>query len=154
MEKNDDTLSGDFEAEENADSEAMVCPNCLAANDPEEPFCRGCGAPVGLVSTLDPVQKILAEGYAYRQAVDGPPKRIILIGIWILFLPQILVAGFYFSTLRSMPWEGMGGKFFELLTAFYGLCCLVILYRATANHLRHRPPHDPEEESSNEPTPS
>ncbi len=40
-----------------------------------------------MYTTVDPIQPIQAEGFAYRSAVDGPPKLIILVGMWFLFAP-------------------------------------------------------------------
>jgi hypothetical protein len=34
--------------------------------------------------------QIYAAGYAYRQATSGRPNRIVLIGIWLLFMPQVV----------------------------------------------------------------
>lgn len=142
-ESRSEPTEGDAGEETGDDTEVPVCPNCLSANDPAESFCIRCGAPIGLVAALDPMQKILAEGFVYRQAVDGPPKRIILIGIWLLFLPQFAVSVLYFRTLRELPWMDTSGRIPEILTLLHGLFCLVILGRATANHFRPRPDAGP-----------
>ncbi|MDQ3820267.1 MAG: hypothetical protein M3362_21655, partial [Acidobacteriota bacterium] len=69
--------------------EEAVCFRCLAVNSGAEAFCRECGAPVGGSATLDPVQTIRAQGFMYRRALEGRPKLIVLVGVWILHLPVL-----------------------------------------------------------------
>jgi len=69
----------------------IVCPSCLLSNHPASPFCADCGAPIGNYAAIDPIQRIYAEGFAYRSAVTGPPKVIILIGMWLVFSPLLVM---------------------------------------------------------------
>jgi len=81
-----------------------------------------------MVANVDPLQHIYAEGFGYRSAVDGPPKLIILIGVWLLFGPlavgavSMIIAGGreLFSTI---PWIAMF------------LCSIAVLYRVTRNYI-------------------
>jgi hypothetical protein len=107
--------------------EGVICPKCLLSNATTAAFCADCGAPIGMVSTIDPIQQIHAEGFAYRSAVDGPPKLIILIGMWLLFgslacIGPILI----FNQLPARIPELI---FYNLLS----LCSIVILFRTTKN---------------------
>ena len=117
------------ESESHPEPEGVVCPKCLLANSPTVAFCADCGAPIGMVASIDPLQHILAEGFAYRSAVDGPPNLIVLIGMWLLFAPVAFVAPFL---LFSGCVEDFPPRLFFLLL---GACSLVVLYRSTKNYL-------------------
>jgi hypothetical protein len=103
----------------------IVCPKCLHHNEPEAAFCTECGAPIGMVANVDPMQQIYSEGFGFRSAVDGPPKRIILIGTWLVFLPLIGIA------LVGMK----AGGFQTLSMLLLLLISIGILYRVTRNYL-------------------
>ena len=104
------------------DDDQIVCPHCLYLNAPEAAFCTECGAPIGMVANLDPMQQIYSEGFGFRSAADGPPKRIILIGAWLALLPLIGAAinQIRLGVLYMIP--------FLLIPAG-------ILYRVTHNYL-------------------
>jgi hypothetical protein len=82
-------MSAESESRESQAGEAVVCPKCLLANSPTAAFCVDCGAPIGMVAAVDPLQHIYAEGFAYRSAVDGPPNLIVLVGMWLIFAPIV-----------------------------------------------------------------
>ena len=107
----------------------VVCPRCLLRNSPAAAFCKDCGAPIGMVSTVDPIQHILAEGFAYRSAVDGPPRLIVVVGIWLLFAPAVFAALFM---LRDGFQDTFPQRLFLLLLA---VASFVILYRTTKNYI-------------------
>ena len=107
--------------------DSVVCPKCLLANSPTAAFCADCGAPIGMVASVDPLQHIQAEGFAYRSAVDGPPNLIVLIGMWLLFAPVAFATPFLvFSTEYLPP---------RLLFLLLGVCSFVVLYRSTKNYI-------------------
>jgi len=116
----------------------VVCPKCLLANSPSAAFCADCGAPIGMVAAIDPIQRIGAEGFAYRSAVDGPPKLVIVIGMWLLFGPPVVVV----PVLIFQCWESgfplPGGLLLlgmSLVLGLLGTGSACILYRATKNYL-------------------
>ena len=82
--------------------EAVICPKCLLNNKPQAAFCADCGAPIGMVANVDPIQRIYAEGFAYRSAMEGPPKLILVFGIWFSFLPLMLVPA---VILHELDWH-------------------------------------------------
>ena len=107
--------------------DSVVCPKCLLANSPTAAFCADCGAPIGMVASVDPLQHIQAEGFAYRSAVDGSPNLIVLIGMWLLFAPVAFTTPFLvFSTEYFPP---------RLLFLLLGVCSFVVLYRSTKNYI-------------------
>lgn len=104
----------------------VVCPQCLSNNPPEAAFCLNCGAPIGMVANVDPIQSIYSEGFGYRSATEGEPRRIVLIGIWLLFLPMAGIA------LLGLFGRGTG---YGLFNAVLLLLSIGILYRATRNYV-------------------
>ncbi len=130
------------------ESEAVVCPKCVVENDPDAAFCHQCGAPIGLVAALDPIQSILAEGFVYRQAVEGPPKGIILLGMWLLFLPPMLTVLLGMTYTASIHWGATTDALFGILIPLYGVACAIILYRTTANYVLRRKETYPGEPSN------
>ena len=112
----------------------MICPACQTVNGEFESLCRNCGSPIGLTSPIDPVSTIQAEGFLFRKALDSPPRTIVLIGIWILFLPMFAV-GVYAAVYTIMFSRGLSN--FVFFWAFVGLSYIafVILYRVTKKYL-------------------
>jgi len=108
----------------------IVCPSCLLSNHPASPFCADCGAPIGNYAAIDPIQRIYAEGFAYRSAVTGPPKVIILVGTWLSLSPLLLLGGSYFFSQAHV--------LLKLLGAGYSLLAAAILYRVTLNFIVKR----------------
>ncbi len=113
--------------------QSTTCPSCLAVNRPSEAFCHKCGAPIGAVATLDPLHVIRAESHLYRKALEGKPKLIVLIGVWLLFLPMLLVclpgAIYLLATHESSA---------EFVAFWFGIILSVVsavmLYRTTKNY--------------------
>jgi hypothetical protein len=109
--------------------ESALCPKCLLANIPTAAFCAECGAPIGMVANVDPMQQIYAEGFGYRSAVEGPPRFIILLGMWMLFGPMALTGLVVLWNASSL-----GGPVVAS-SAVLALISVVILYRTTRNYL-------------------
>lgn len=110
-------------------ADGVVCPKCLLHNAPGAAFCSDCGAPIGMVAAIDPIQHIYAEGFAYRSAVEGPPNLVVLIGMWLIFVPIAFasaVVAFGSATRGLSP---------RLLFVFFVLCSVVILFRSTKNYV-------------------
>ena len=68
------------------------CPHCIGPLGPNDDFCKSCGGPVTSHASIDPLGQIYATGYAYRQAVSGRPRKIVVLGMWLIFGPQLLGA--------------------------------------------------------------
>jgi len=107
-----------------------VCPACLHPFGPRTAFCSACGAPVGMVANIDPIQHIYSEGYGYRSAADGPPRLIVVIGIWMLFFPLAL-AGPAVILMGEWSMPAMERVYLMILSAI----SVVLVYRVTANYL-------------------
>jgi len=121
---------------EEPSDEGIVCPKCILVNDPSAAFCAECGAPIGMVANTDPIQRIYAEGFAYRSAVEGPPSRLILAGMWAIFCPLGLTA--LFTIRHPLP----AGIIIAISAA--------ILYRVTKNYLQKARTRQVREDSETE----
>jgi hypothetical protein len=109
--------------------DGVICPKCLLSNSSTAAFCAECGAPIGMVASTVPIQLIYAEGFAYRSAVDGPPSRIVLIGMWLLFGPCTLIGPGIMFNLPSTNIAEM------IAWNVASACAFVILFRTTKNYL-------------------
>ena len=114
--------------------ETITCVSCMTQNRQEDAFCQKCGYPIGATANLDPLQTIQTEGLLLRKALEGRPKPIVLLGVWILFLPVLLVGAggaIYFV----MNPRGYADVIF--FGALLGLAYLafIVLYRVTKNYL-------------------
>jgi len=117
--------------------EQILCPGCLAKNPPLAHFCTECGAPLSALSVIGPWERIQASGFAYREAVSGSPKKIILIGIWLLFFPGLVATAFWIGvmmpSLEGGGWRQLG----EIaILGFACAVCIGILIRTTTNYLK------------------
>jgi hypothetical protein len=81
-----------------------------------------------MVANVDPIQSILAEGFGYRAAADGPPRLIIVIGIWLIFLSLGGTALVALALSR-------GFNFLSILSFALLLVSAAILYRVTRNYI-------------------
>ena len=117
----------------NAD-ETITCISCLAENRRFEAFCHKCGAPVGTTATLAPLQTIQTEGLLLRKALEGRPKLIVLLGVWILHLP-VLVCGVGFAIYFILNQRGFVGFLFFWAMVGLSFFASVVLYRITKNYL-------------------
>lgn len=112
----------------------VACLSCLTENHSAESFCRKCGAPIGATATLDPLKAIQAQGHLFRTALKGRPGFIVLLGIWIMFLPTLVVSvsvAVYLISNHSRPSDFV---FFWAMAGF-SYVSFVILYRITRNYL-------------------
>ena len=117
-----------------AEEETLTCVSCAAQNRLADTFCHQCGAPISTTATLDPLNTIRINGFLLNKALEGRPKLIVLLGIWILHLP-VLVIG-----IGGAIYYVLNRKRFSDVLFFWALLGLayvafVILYRVTKNYL-------------------
>jgi hypothetical protein len=82
---------------------------------------------------LDPIQSINTQGFLFRKALEGPPKPIVLAGLWLMFFPALL--GSIYAAVRLIL-NGSGFADFCLFWVCVGFAyaAFVILYRVTRNY--------------------
>ncbi len=109
-----------------------LCPACLAELTAGCGFCPQCGAPVTPTVAISPFERIFSEGYIYRQAVASPRKLIVVVGIWLVFLPVFLsgvLLVIRHAFFREMPMPHVVGALFASLIGGLGL------FQVTRNYL-------------------
>lgn len=114
--------------------ETITCVSCLTQNSQADAACRKCGYPIGATANLDPLQTIQTEGLLLRKALEGRPKLIVLLGVWILFLPVLVVGagGALYFVMNPRSYSDV--IFFGALLGLSYIAFLV-LYRITRNYL-------------------
>ncbi len=70
--------------------EKELCLSCMFPNDPNTHFCSNCRAPMSSYAATGPFERILAEGHVYRQAAERPRKLIVVLGVWLIFVPMAI----------------------------------------------------------------
>jgi len=76
---------------------------------------------------------IQAQGFMLRKAIDSRPKPIVLIGVWILFLPALVVSicmAVYLITQQ----HGLGYFVFFWLSIGLIYISFRILFQVTRNY--------------------
>jgi hypothetical protein len=118
----------------------MLCPGCMAANDPLADYCIKCGMPLGACAGMDPLKSIYLQGRLYRQAASSRPPTIALIGMWLLFGPFVAVG--VFATIAFLKGMSSLTDAFVDPAGFPILAVLVlyaaVLYKVTRNYVRSR----------------
>lgn len=122
--------------------ERELCPHCLSQNVPGTNFCRQCGSPLNAFAAIGPWERLFAEGHIYRTAVNKPHRFIVLLGIWLIFLPTALVG--FSMAFHSVEHAGRTGwaDGIERILGF-GLSALAafIVLKATRNYVQFRSDH-------------
>jgi len=110
-----------------------LCPCCLKEVPYRNNLCPHCGAPVSGIAGLMPWEQVLAEGYIYRQAVEKPRRPVILMGMWMLFFPNLIMAAVMLDVARRGDY--MGAVDFCTI-AFWATISVAALYQTTRNYFR------------------
>jgi len=127
--------TSDPEPDVGPDDESVLCTSCLFPNLPEISWCKRCGGPIGSTTSIVPTDAILTMGFVYRGAVEGRPKLLVVIGVWVLFFPSfvanvVVLLGVLGGLIGGI--EGLAYFWFSLVG---GAICSTMLYRATRNYI-------------------
>lgn len=123
-----------------------ICVSCGTPNGPDRHFCLACDAPLTSHAVNDPFATIFAEGWVYRRAQNAPRSMIVVVGIWMLWLPTLLgsILGLVLFTYFLIAGDHRGGHF-ELTIPFLSVgpvlavvawISITILRRTTKEYLR------------------
>ena len=126
--------------DETSEGELIVCPSCLHNNAQSRGLCEKCGIPIGKYTPFLLFEQTLATGACYRNATSNPRKLIVVIGMWILFLPAVFSALYFLSIasahlFRSEVFSAEDTSF-VIWPFLYGSLSTVILYRTTRNYVK------------------
>jgi len=135
VEQEAEPAGDETDCEPTSANETCLCLSCLYPHQPEAAFCKRCGAPVGSIAAIGPLERLYAEGFVYRKAAEGRPSLIVLFGIWLLFLPPAVLS------LGMLAWgvhlEIRFGQ--NLFSNWIYICSgglsLAMLYRVTKNFI-------------------
>ena len=124
----------DSESLTNDGEQLIACGSCLAKTARFEAFCRKCGAPVGNTATIAPVQTIRTEAYLLHRALEGRPRLIVVVGVWIVHLPVLILS--VGALIYVLP-NQRGTIGFLLFWGMLGFSvfALIVQYRVTRNYL-------------------
>ena len=126
-----------------ATADNILCPSCGFSIDVNEVFCPKCEAPISLISNVDPMQIIRAEGLLIQRATERRPKLIVLIGVWILFFPFPIVGLLVVAdVILNGSGQGMAGFFFFWGGIALSILGIAILFKVTRNYFRKDWPAD------------
>ena len=127
-------LKGRMDSEE----EKALCANCMEENLPEADFCRKCGMPISVFATVDPLKRIYSQGWLYRKTVSDRIPRIAFWGMWLIFLPTLLLT--LLMVLRSprIALRFSGAVAGTVIPAVLLPVYCFLLYRVSKNYIYHR----------------
>ena len=114
--------------------EVIACLSCLAPNDVSVSFCQNCQSPLGGTSALDPVKTIHAEAFVLQGAVSKRPKPIVVLGVWVLFLPWLLGAA-ALAVSQLINGYGLPSFVFFWVGIALAFVAVKILYMVTRNYV-------------------
>jgi hypothetical protein len=122
-------------------TEDILCVSCTSSIDQKYTFCPICGAPVGALASVDPLQTIRTEGFLLQRATEGKPKLIVLIGMWILCFP-VFVAGAWLAISVAIQRSGSGASDFVFFWIGVALSFPsgMILFKVTRNYFKPAEP--------------
>ena len=103
-----------------SDEDLLICPHCARPIGRFDHFCPGCRGPVTAHASMDPLGLVYSAGRAYRNATSGHPRSIVLLGMWLIFGPQIPLLLYYlYLTLSDVIAPARGYLFEGASTAFH-----------------------------------
>ena len=82
---------------------------------------------------------IQTEGFLFRKALDRPPGLIVLIGIWVLFMPAGVMSA-YLAVYFILTQRGLANFIFFWAFVLLTYIAFVVLYRVTRNYVATRRP--------------
>jgi hypothetical protein len=85
-----DQESADDSDQEVEDPGTPLCLRCLTPSDRLQHFCNNCGAPLTSCAEIDPMGQIRSMGDTFSRAAASPRKRIVLIGMWCIFIVPLI----------------------------------------------------------------
>jgi len=111
----------------------LICPVCAALNRRAEEICDQCGAPFGAVPNDNPPRLVQPQTSLWGKEIYLPPRFIVLIGLWALFLPALVVS-VCFALLFITHRDGLVEFVSFWSSVAIATLSFTILYRVTKNY--------------------
>ncbi len=114
------------------ESGVILCNNCRHRNEVAREICEECGSPIGSWTSPSQIDGVLSGNF-HHQAVATPRKFVIVLGVWLVFLPSVLVALWLTIVFLSQQ---------SFIMAFMFACIAVwpiaVLRRTTKNYIEYK----------------
>ncbi len=122
------------------DGNIKPCMACFAPNDEDAEFCKECGVRFGDSDVLQPLNTARAEGQMWRTLALGEkgvkrPKFVILLGVWVIFLPLLFI-GAALAITQMIDRNGFVSFVFFWIGIVGIFVSLVLLYRVTKGYFK------------------
>jgi len=121
----------DQTADEQFDSDTIICPNCGELVEGPE-FCQNCLCPIGATTNLDPIRTIQGEGFALRAGIRHARDPYVLAAMWMIGIPAAISPLWIFLIESEWNWATQGAML--LINAIGSTLYALILYKATRNY--------------------
>ena len=120
-----------------ANENLTLCPSCGINVDPGYARCPDCNFPLGTAAGLDPIGSIHDESRVLVKATETRPKPIVVVGVWIIFLPMLVgSAAVAIDILLNGSDSGGSGFAFFWIGVGLSVLSLTFLFKVTRNYLR------------------
>ncbi len=123
----------------------LLCSSCGSVLGSDAGSCPNCLMPTGAFANLDPMGAIRSEGVLISKAVEKRPKSIVVVGVWIMFLPAFVIG---LAVAAQVALEGAGSGMSGFLFFWIGIglsiFSLVVLFKVTRNYIRFKDPDTPD----------
>ena len=120
------------------EEETMLCPSCLQANPPDARFCSRCDAPLSAGAVLGPFEQTRAQRFIFHRAATGPSSFIVVLGVWVIFLPILIACALFFGSMIVVGPLTLQLVLECLLPLFVTAFSAALLWRVTANFQKQR----------------
>jgi hypothetical protein len=82
------------------EAEAILYTNCRYINEEAKDICEICGSPLAKWASAGRMEGVWT-GKLHHHAVAGPTKFVVVLGVWLLFLPGSIAFSYQSITLFS-----------------------------------------------------
>lgn len=90
--------------------------------------------PLDSYASTAPFEQTFALGHAFRNATEGKPRLIVVIGIWLICLPGVVSA----LVLAPLSYNYSGSWVGVFVFILYGIISSALIIMTTKRYLRTR----------------
>lgn len=117
-----------------------VCPHCMEPVSELDNFCPKCLGPITAHASIGPMEQVFSYGRMCQRAMSGKPKFVAVLGMWLIFGPQISLIVLVLALAASGRIDS-DGLVWDLIkiALIIGLLVLysAILWKVTRRYVRH-----------------
>jgi len=91
-----------FATDSGTTEQTILCPHCIKPVDRFDHLCPHCSGPITAHAAIGPLEQVYAAGHAYQNATSPDrPRKIIVLGMWLIFGPSVLMYLVYLAAIFS-----------------------------------------------------